>query len=184
MRISSVSCLAMGALIMTACDTAHAQIVALGARDTYAVSGLTPAIDHGVPPDQAWPAQLEALLRTRGYRVNVTNAGIAGDTTARMLSRLDRDVPAGTRIVVYEIPFRNDWLGGIDRAQNAANVQLIQSQLHARGVRTVLIDDAILKAAPRQNDARHGMPLSAEGHAQVARRILPQVVATLGSGRQ
>jgi acyl-CoA thioesterase I len=182
MRISSVSCLAMGALIMTACDTAHAQIVALGSGDTYTIGGLHKSV-HGVLLDQAWPAQLEALLRTRGYRLNVTNAGHRGSTTAGMLSRLDGDVPAGTRIVVCEIPFRRDWAWGIDRAQSAENVQLIQSQLHARGVRTVLIDAAILKAAPRQNDAHRGMPLTAEGHAQVASRILPQVVAALGSGR-
>jgi acyl-CoA thioesterase I len=182
MRRSSVYCLAMGALIMTACDTAHAQIVALGSSSTAAISGLT--IVRGVLPDQAWPAQLEALLRTRGYRVNVTNAGIRGDTTAGMLSRLDSDVPAGTRIVVYGNPFAFDTRGGIDRAQNAANVQLIQSRLHARGVRTVFIDDTIWKAAPRLNDPGHGHPLSAEGHAQVARRILPQVVAALGSERQ
>jgi acyl-CoA thioesterase I len=171
----------MGALIMTACDTAHAQIVALGAGSTAAISGLTPTKTQGVLPDQAWPAQLEALLRTRGYRGNVTNAGIPRDTTAGMLSRLDRDVPAGTRIVVYGNPFGNDWRGGIDRAQNAANIQLIQSRLHARGVRTVFIADAIWKAAPHQSDGIH---LSAEGHAQVAKRILPQVVAALGSERQ
>jgi acyl-CoA thioesterase-1 len=174
---------------MTACDTAHAQIVALGSGGsipgkTTPISGLTHTNVRGVLPDQAWPAQLEALLRTRGYRVNVTNAGIALDTTAGMLSRLDRDVPAGTRIVVYGNPVGYDWLGGIDRAQNAANVQLIQSRLHARGVRTVFIADAIWDAAPRLNDQGHGSPLSAEGHAQVARRILPQVVAALGSRRQ
>jgi acyl-CoA thioesterase-1 len=174
----------MGALIMTACDTAHAQIVALGSSGTAAISGLTHTNVRGVLPDQAWPAQLEALLRTQGYRVNVANAGIRGDTTEGMLSRLDRDVPAGTRIVVYGNPVESDRFGGIDRAQNAANVQLIQSRLHVRGVRTVFIDDAIWKAAPRLNDPGHGSPLSAEGHAQVARRILPQVVAALGSGRQ
>ena len=37
----------------------------------------------------------------------VANAGINGDTTAGMLRRLDRAVPAGTRVVILQ-PGGND----------------------------------------------------------------------------
>src|SRR5256885_14806264 len=67
----------------------HAQVVALGASNTAG---------KGVAPQSAYPAQLEALLRAKGYNGHVTNAGINGDTTAGMLARLDTTVPNGTRV--------------------------------------------------------------------------------------
>jgi acyl-CoA thioesterase I len=71
-----------------------AQIVAFGASN---VAGA------GVESGQAWPAQLEALLREKGYNVNVINAGITGDTTTHMLERVDSSIPNGTKIVVLDI---------------------------------------------------------------------------------
>jgi acyl-CoA thioesterase I len=159
----------MGALMMTACDTAHAQIVALGASNTAG---------WRVGSDAAWPARLEALLHGRGYHVNVSNAGISGDTTDGMLARLDSAVPSGTRVVVYAIYMRNDARHGVSAEQHAANIRLILSRLHSRGVRT--IDASHIHGLPLQGDGIH---LTAEGHAQFAARIMPQVVAALGSAR-
>ncbi len=171
MRRLAVYCWAVGALVMTACvDTAHAQIVALGASQTAG---------RGVGSNVAWPARLEALLLARGYHVSVANAGISGDTTAGMLARLDSAVPSGTGLVVYAIFNLNDARKGISPAQHAANVQLIVSRLHSRGVRTINAGKSF-SALPLQSDGIH---LTAEGHAQVAARILPQVVAALGSAR-
>jgi len=39
----------------------------------------------GVARNEAFPAQLEAILRAKGLNVNVINAGINGDTTEGML---------------------------------------------------------------------------------------------------
>ena len=44
---------------------------------------------------QALPAQLEALLREKGYNVNVINAGITGDTTTHMLLQVDSSIVLG-----------------------------------------------------------------------------------------
>ena len=63
---------------------AAATVVALGASNTFG---------KGVARNQSYPAQLEALLRARGFSARVINAGINGDTTAGMLARLDRAVP-------------------------------------------------------------------------------------------
>src|ERR1700681_2171415 len=76
-----------------------ATIVTVGASNTYG---------KGVSRSEAYPAQLEALLRARGYNIRVVNAGINGDTTASMASRLDTVVPADTSIVILQ-------LGGNDR---------------------------------------------------------------------
>ena len=61
-----------------------ATVVALGASNTFG---------KGVSPSQAYPAQLEVLLRAKGLNVNVINAGINGDTTGGMLARLENVVP-------------------------------------------------------------------------------------------
>src|ERR1017187_8551117 len=55
-------------------------IVALGASNTAG---------KGVGSSSAWLAQLEQLLRAKGYDAQVTNAGISGDDTGRMLARID-----------------------------------------------------------------------------------------------
>src|SRR5262249_62044821 len=68
-----------------------ATIVALGASNTYG---------KGVSRSEAYPAQLEALLRARGYNARVVNAGISGDTTGGMLGRLDGAGPGGTGLVL------------------------------------------------------------------------------------
>ena len=39
----------------------------------------------GVGAGEAYPAQLESLLRAKGYHVSVRNAGVIGDTTAMIL---------------------------------------------------------------------------------------------------
>ena len=61
-------------------DLARAErvtIVALGASNTVGRSGTS------------YPAELEALLKAKGYDVRVINAGVNGDTTAGMAARLN-----------------------------------------------------------------------------------------------
>jgi len=65
-----------------------AQIVAFGASNTAG---------YGVGSGEAYPARIEALLHAKGYNVSVANAGISGDTTSGMLSRIDSAVPRGTK---------------------------------------------------------------------------------------
>ena len=69
-RFATVGCLAVLAMLnvgMTSADAAT--IVALGASNTYG---------KGVARNQAYPAQLEAILRAKGSDVRVVNAGING----------------------------------------------------------------------------------------------------------
>ena len=68
--LGTAACLVLGLLGFAA--TAKAQIVALGASNTRGM---------GVAFEAAYPAQLEAMLRAKGYRGGVLNAGISGDTT-------------------------------------------------------------------------------------------------------
>jgi acyl-CoA thioesterase-1 len=144
-----------------------ARVVALGASNTAG---------KGVGAGAAWPAQLQALLRRQGHAVQVINAGISGDDTGRMLARLARAVPAGTRLVIVDKAATNDRLRGID---TDANVAAITARLQARGVSVIVISGMHDWAGRRlQPDGVH---ITAEGHAAVAARLAPQVAGALGA---
>jgi acyl-CoA thioesterase-1 len=151
----------------TTSDAAEVRIVALGASNTAG---------KGVNPDQAFPAQLEAMLRAKGYDARVTNAGVSGDTTSGMLGRISSSVPDGTQIAIVGANARNDIKAG-EGAQHAANVGAIASQLRARHIK-VIVQPRI--DVPRQADGVHFTP---EGHRMVAARLLPMVIAAIGKPR-
>jgi acyl-CoA thioesterase-1 len=144
-----------------------AQIVAFGASNTAG---------YGVGFDQAWPVRLEAMLRAKGYQATVANAGISGDTTVGMLGRLDTAVPDGTELVILAIFPYNDAGKGISPAEHAANIQKILSRLRARGIKTISVLPYV-SGLPTQSDKVH---LTAEAHATLAARLLPQVVGVIG----
>lgn len=73
------------------------KIVALGASQTEG---------KGVSESDAYPAQLERLLKAEGYSVSVVNEGISGDTTRDLLSRFNRAVPEGTKN--HDLAARNE----------------------------------------------------------------------------
>jgi acyl-CoA thioesterase-1 len=93
-------------LIFASAPASAATIVALGAATIVAL-GASNTYGKGVARSQAYPAQLEAILRAKGANVRVVNAGINGDTTEGMLQRLDRIVPNGTSAVILQ-PGGND----------------------------------------------------------------------------
>ena len=161
-----------------------ALIVALGDSNTAG---------FGVAPQQAFPAQLEALLRGTGYDVRVANAGIPGDTTQRMLGRVDAYAPPGTRIVIVQGGY-NDLLMGRNPTSILANLEAIVSRLAARRITAVLCGffnpsyDAVGSAIARRYgavfvdgglcyDSRYrgpdGLHMSAVGHQVIAMRLLP-----------
>lgn len=149
--------------LLTAAGTAHAAtIVALGASNTYG---------KGVARNQAYPAQLEALLRARGLNVHVVNAGINGDTTGGMLARIDRVVPKGTSVVILQP-------GGNDRRKHAPDqTSEIQSRLAAMGIKVVMLPNNMLHGLPHQPDGQH---LTPEGYHLLAEGLVGQVAGALG----
>ena len=74
--------------------------------------------------DEAFPAQLERALRSRGHAVQVINAGVSGDTTGGGLDRLAWAVPADADAVIVELG-ANDALRGLDPALARANLDRI-----------------------------------------------------------
>ncbi len=159
-----------------------ARIVALGDSNTAG---------FGVATAEAFPARLEATLRAMGVDVEVSNAGISGDTTTGMLNRLDRAVPEGTRIAIVQGGY-NDLRRGSSRAAIAANVEAILSRLRARRIQVILCGfydepwEAIAKrhraiyvpsssCYDAANRGWDGLHMNAAGHRVVTERLVPVV---------
>lgn len=83
--------------------------------------------------DQAFPAQLAAALKTKGHAVDVTNAGVSGDTTAAGLARFDWAVPDETEAVILALG-ANDALRGIDPDVARDNLDQILVKLRDRNI--------------------------------------------------
>ena len=144
------------------------QIVALGASNT-----LGKGIGLGGSP---WPAQLESMLRAKGYDVQVSNEGMNGDTTAGMADRLDRAAPQGTNLVILNPANANDRTAGIKSDQDTYMDQ-IRSRLTARNVKLIILP-ALITIAPDDHSA-DGQHFTAEGHAKIAAYVLPQVISAI-----
>jgi acyl-CoA thioesterase I len=99
---------------------------------------------QGLPADQAFPAKLEQALRAKGLAVEVTNAGVSGDTASSGLARLDWSIPEGTDAVIVELG-ANDMLRGIDPKITRHALEGIVRRLADRRVAVLL---AGMRAAP------------------------------------
>ncbi len=148
-----------------AAQDAAVNIVAIGASNTWG---------WGVGPRGAYPEQLQAMLRAKGYDVHVTNAGLIADTTAGMLRRIDSVVPEGTQIVILQ-PGSNDLRFFGTKERRAANIAAIVSRLSARNIKVTVFDSEI----PAHYYQFDGIHFTIEGHGVIASRLLPKVIIAL-----
>jgi acyl-CoA thioesterase-1 len=110
------------------------KIVALGASQTAG---------QGVAESDAYPAQLERLLKAEGYSVSVANEGISGNTTRDLLDRFNRAVPDGTRIVILQ-PGTNDRVrtnrrNALNPEETRKNVEQMLTTLKERNITVILV---------------------------------------------
>lgn len=98
----------------------------------------------GLPANQAFPAQLERVLKTKGQSVEIANAGVSGDTASGGLARLDWSVPDGTDAVIVELG-ANDMLRGVDPKVTRDALSEIVRRLKTRKIEVLL---AGMRAAP------------------------------------
>ena len=140
-------------------------VVAVGASQTYG---------KGVSRNDAYPAQLELLLRQKGYDVRVINSGVNGQTTGVMLQRLEGSVPPETGVVILQ-PGGNDKRKGLG-AERAENIASIRKILAARGIPVIMMENAVFRNYPRQADGQH---LTAAGYRSLAKSLVSKVSALL-----
>jgi acyl-CoA thioesterase-1 len=151
-----------------------------------------------VPRGEAYPAQLQRMLRAKGYDVAVKNAGVPGDTSAAALKRLDLAVDPDTDIVIVELG-TNDLRAHVPRAKMEASIGEIVRTLQKRRIAVLLIGLGSLdlselarrldvpyaewRLPPHRYRARDGAHFDAEGYRILLTRTLPQI-ETLIRGRQ
>src|ERR1700744_5236553 len=111
----------LGANHAAAAATVH--ILALGASNTNGA---------GVGTSEAWPAQLENMLRARGYDATVSVNAVNGQTSAEVLARANSIEP-GTQVVVFDNGGDNDRKRGMSMAETNANVARIIATIRAHG---------------------------------------------------
>jgi acyl-CoA thioesterase-1 len=176
------------ALLLAASSTASARPVRIVAFGDSMTAGWL------VPRAQAYPAQLQALLRKKGYDVVVTNAGINGGTTRDALLHFDEAIAPGTDIAIVEFG-TNDLRQRASMNTVGSRLTEIIRALRERKIEVLVIGlgslklDEIARAEkvayaqwslpPGKYRARDHAHYNAQGYAIVVARMLPQVEALI-----
>jgi len=126
------------------CAMALSRAIAADAPVKIVALGDSLTAGFGLSREAAFPARLEAALKAKGHAVEISNAGVSGDTASSGLARLDWSVPEGTDAVIVELG-ANDALRGIAPELTRAALQEILRRLNERRI-TVLL--AGMRAPP------------------------------------
>jgi acyl-CoA thioesterase-1 len=92
---------------------------------------------HGIGVAQAYPAILQARLAAAGFKYQVVNAGISGDTSTGAVRRLAGALRGDVRVLIVAIG-ANDGLRAQPVDALKSNVSRIVETAHARGISVVL----------------------------------------------
>jgi acyl-CoA thioesterase-1 len=92
---------------------------------------------YGLAPADAYTSLLQKKLDQDGYRYEVVNAGISGDTSADGLSRIDWSLDTDVKILILELG-ANDILRMQPISQMKKNLTEIIERAKAKGVEVLL----------------------------------------------
>jgi acyl-CoA thioesterase-1 len=119
-------------------DVARASAQApTSARPRIVFLGDSLTAGYGLDRRESVPSLLQARLEKAGYRYEVVNAGVSGDTSAGGLSRLDWSLEGNVELLVLELG-ANDGLRGLPVAAMKKNLGEIIRRAKSRGI-TVLL---------------------------------------------
>ncbi len=124
--------------LMTCLVTVSA-LPATSAAEPVRILGLGDSLmaGYGLPEEEAFPVRLENALKDAGLDVEITNAGVSGDTTAGGRARLEWSLAAKPDAVIVELG-GNDGLRGIDPEETRRNLVAILDRLKELGLPTLL----------------------------------------------
>jgi acyl-CoA thioesterase I len=91
----------------------------------------------GLPTTEAYPAVLQQRIDAAGYRFEVVNAGVSGDTSAGGLSRLDWSLDGDVRVLIVALG-GNDALRGLPPDEVRQNLEEILRRARLRHVEVLL----------------------------------------------
>lgn len=86
---------------------------------------------NGLVPEEAFPALIKERVDALGWSVEVTNAGLSGETSAGGLRRIDWMLRSPVDVFVLELG-GNDALRGMNLAETRRNLQAIVDTVLAR----------------------------------------------------
>jgi acyl-CoA thioesterase-1 len=94
---------------------------------------------YGIPVEKGWVALLQERLDTRGYRYQIINASISGDTTANARARLTPALASHEPAVVLLALGGNDGLRGLSLAAMKSNLDTMISSVQEACAQVLLI---------------------------------------------
>ena len=179
--------------LLLASATAQARTIHIVAFGDSATAGWL------VAHQNAYPAQLQAALRKKGYDVAVANEGVNGDTIAIALKRFDSAIAPGTDIAIVEFG-TNDLRSGASmktvrmrmseliRSLRARKIEVLVVGLGSLDLASVAKDNNVLyaqwKLPPGKYRARDGAHYNAQGYAIVVARMLPLLETLIARAAQ
>jgi len=93
---------------------------------------------YGLSPQESYPALLQKMLDADGFKYEVVNAGVSGDTSAGGVRRIDWSLDAGgVRFVILELG-ANDFLRGQPVGETKKNLSDIIVRSKSRGAQVLL----------------------------------------------
>jgi acyl-CoA thioesterase I len=126
------------------CLAARAQPGATAAPVKVVALGDSLTAGYGLSDKDGFVPRLQAALDAKGIAVEVSNAGVSGDTSSDGLARLDWSVPPGTAAVIVELG-ANDMLRGIKPQLTRDALDAILQRLSSRHIAVLLCG---MRAAP------------------------------------
>jgi acyl-CoA thioesterase-1 len=100
-------------------------------RPRIVVLGDSLTAGLGLPRTEAYPSVLQQRIDENGYRFEVVNAGVSGDTSAGGLSRLDWSLDGDVRILIIALG-GNDGLRGLPPEEMKRNLAEIIGRARER----------------------------------------------------
>jgi len=100
-------------------------------RGAIVVLGDSLAAGHGLARAEAYPALLEQKITARGWKYEVVDAGLSGDTTAGGLRRLDWVLQRKIDVLLIALG-GNDGLRGIEPDVTRTNLQSMIERARAK----------------------------------------------------
>src|ERR1700722_7540110 len=126
-------------LLLIAAEPGFAQssVAAGSAPLKMVVLGDSLSAGYGLAGAEAFPAKLQKALKAKGIEVDMTNAGVSGDTSSGGGDRLDWAVAEGTQAEIGGLGAK-DGLRGTDPAVTRSALTDIVTRLKARGIAVML----------------------------------------------
>ncbi len=124
---------------------------------------------YGLDASQSYPADLERLLKAKGYPYRVLNQGVSGNTTKDAVTRVHSIVALHPDVVLVEFG-GNDGLRGISMEITGRNLDTVLTALQAAKIKILLVGITLppnygkdyvdsFNAVFRDQAAKHHLPL-------------------------